>query len=82
MSPEFDGVTHLLLFCLQVKILGVLAMIDDGELDWKMIAINSEDPLFSELNDISDVETKCPGTVSGEYKNHCHCNANVTQVFM
>jgi inorganic pyrophosphatase len=23
-----------------VKILGVLAMIDDGELDWKMIGIN------------------------------------------
>jgi len=48
-----------------VKILGVLAMIDDGELDWKMIAINSEDPLFAQLNDIEDVETKCPGTVSG-----------------
>ena len=51
----------------QVKILGVLAMIDDGELDWKMIAINSEDPLFSKLNDIEDVETVCPGTVSGTY---------------
>ena len=50
----------------QVKILGVLAMIDDGELDWKMIAINSEDPLFAELNDIGDVETKCPGTISGK----------------
>jgi inorganic pyrophosphatase len=45
--------------------LGVLAMIDDGELDWKMIAINSEDPLFAQLNDIGDVETKCPGTISG-----------------
>jgi inorganic pyrophosphatase len=49
----------------KVKVLGVLAMIDDGELDWKMIAINSEDPLFSQLNDIEDVETKCPGTISG-----------------
>jgi inorganic pyrophosphatase len=48
-----------------VKVLGALAMIDDGELDWKIIAINSEDPLFSELNDISDVEAKCPGVVSG-----------------
>jgi inorganic pyrophosphatase len=45
-------------------------MIDDGELDWKMIAINSEDPLFSQLNDIDDVETKCPGTVSGKRSNH------------
>ena len=47
--------------------MGVLAMIDDGELDWKMIAINSEDPLFAKLNDIEDVETVCPGTVSGTY---------------
>eukprot|EP00595_Chromulina_sp_UTEXLB2642_P001784 CAMPEP_0196761794 /NCGR_PEP_ID=MMETSP1095-20130614/1089_1 /TAXON_ID=96789 ORGANISM="Chromulina nebulosa, Strain UTEXLB2642" /NCGR_SAMPLE_ID=MMETSP1095 /ASSEMBLY_ACC=CAM_ASM_000446 /LENGTH=249 /DNA_ID=CAMNT_0042111753 /DNA_START=26 /DNA_END=771 /DNA_ORIENTATION=- len=49
----------------QIKVLGVLAMIDDGELDWKVIAINSEDPLASQLNDISDVETKLPGVVSG-----------------
>ena len=48
-----------------VKVLGVLAMIDDGELDWKVIAINSEDPLASSLNDINDVESKLPGTVSG-----------------
>ena len=49
----------------QVKVLGALAMIDDGELDWKIIAVHSEDPLFSQLNDISDVEAKCPGVVSG-----------------
>lgn len=30
-----------------------------------MIAIQEGDALFSELNDISDVETKCPGVVSG-----------------
>ena len=29
----------------QVKVLGVLAMIDDGELDWKLIAIDVNDPL-------------------------------------
>lgn len=40
-------------------------MIDDGELDWKVIAINSQDPLFSQLNDIDDVEAKLPGVVSG-----------------
>lgn len=40
-------------------------MIDDGELDWKIIAISESDPLFAELNDIGDVETKCPGVVSG-----------------
>jgi inorganic pyrophosphatase len=40
-------------------------MIDDGELDWKVIAINKEDPLAAELNDIEDVDKKLPGVVSG-----------------
>lgn len=39
----------------QVKVLGVLAMIDDGELDWKLIAVAKDDPLFAEYNDIDDV---------------------------
>jgi len=48
-----------------VKVLGVLAMIDDGEVDWKVIAIRKGDALAAELNDIADVEAKCPGVVSG-----------------
>jgi len=48
-----------------VKVLGVLAMIDDGELDWKVIAISTNDALAKELNDIADVEAKCPGVISG-----------------
>jgi inorganic pyrophosphatase len=47
-----------------VKPLGALAMIDDGELDWKLLAINPADPLADKLNDISDVE-KLPGVVTG-----------------
>eukprot|EP00597_Dinobryon_sp_UTEXLB2267_P015041 CAMPEP_0170113420 /NCGR_PEP_ID=MMETSP0020_2-20130122/9879_1 /TAXON_ID=98059 /ORGANISM="Dinobryon sp., Strain UTEXLB2267" /LENGTH=259 /DNA_ID=CAMNT_0010339775 /DNA_START=798 /DNA_END=1577 /DNA_ORIENTATION=+ len=49
----------------KVKVLGVLAMIDDGELDWKVIAIHADDALASELNDVSDIEAKLPGVVSG-----------------
>jgi len=49
----------------QVKVLGVLAMIDDGELDWKVIAINKDDTLASQLNDIDDVDKKLPGVLSG-----------------
>merc|ERR1712217_712087 len=48
-----------------VKPLGVLAMIDDGELDWKVIAISANDPLAADLEDISDVEEHCPGMISG-----------------
>jgi inorganic pyrophosphatase len=38
-----------------VKPLGVLAMIDDGELDWKVIAICASDPLAENMHDITDV---------------------------
>jgi len=38
-----------------VKPLGVLAMIDDGELDWKVLAIAVDDPLAKEYDDIDDV---------------------------
>jgi len=48
-----------------VKVLGVLAMIDEGEIDWKLIAISKNDPLFGELNDIGDVDAKCPGVIAG-----------------
>jgi len=39
----------------EVKPLGVLAMIDDGELDWKVLAVSVDDPLAEEYNDIDDV---------------------------
>lgn len=38
-----------------IKLLGVIAMIDDGELDWKVLAINNNDPLYDEYNNIDDV---------------------------
>nr|CDS27386.1 inorganic pyrophosphatase [Hymenolepis microstoma] len=46
---------------IKVKVLGILAMIDEGETDWKVIAINVEDPLSKKLNDIADVEKHMPG---------------------
>jgi len=39
----------------EVKPLGVLAMIDDGELDWKVVCIATDDELASSYNDIGDV---------------------------
>lgn len=35
---------------IQVKVLGILAMIDEGEMDWKVIAINAQDPDAKSLN--------------------------------
>ncbi|XP_026122550.1 inorganic pyrophosphatase-like isoform X2 [Carassius auratus] len=46
---------------IQVKVLGILALIDEGETDWKVIAINIEDPDASSLNSIEDVRKMKPG---------------------
>ena len=45
----------------KVKVLGVFAMIDEGETDWKVIAIDVNDPLAENLNDIHDVDKIMPG---------------------
>jgi len=46
---------------IEVKVLGVLAMVDEGETDWKVIAIDVNDPDADKMNDISDVEKVKPG---------------------
>mmetsp|Transcript_81629 Transcript_81629/g.95200 ORF Transcript_81629/g.95200 Transcript_81629/m.95200 type:complete len:391 (+) Transcript_81629:69-1241(+) len=44
-----------------VKILGVLGMIDDGQMDWKVICISHGDPVAKFLDDIHDVPKFLPG---------------------
>lgn len=45
---------------MKIKPLGCLAMIDEGELDWKVIAISLDDPRASLVNDVDDVEKHFP----------------------
>jgi len=47
----------------QVKVLGVMALLDEGETDWKIIVIDVNDPLAPKLNDIEDVERHLPGLI-------------------
>ncbi|XP_031484428.1 soluble inorganic pyrophosphatase 6, chloroplastic [Nymphaea colorata] len=49
---------------LKVKPLAALAMIDEGELDWKIVAISLDDPKASLVNDAKDVENHFPGTLT------------------
>lgn len=51
-----------------VKVLGVYAMIDDGELDWKVIAIRADDPKADAVNDVEDVEREFPGQLQAIYE--------------
>jgi len=47
-----------------VRVLGLLGLIDEGETDWKIIAINVADPLAQTLLDSDDLETFHPHVVS------------------
>ncbi|KAK3989630.1 putative inorganic pyrophosphatase [Cladorrhinum sp. PSN332] len=40
----------------QVKVLGILGLIDQKETDWKLIVIDVNDPLANKMKDIDDVE--------------------------
>ncbi|XP_068610333.1 inorganic pyrophosphatase 2, mitochondrial [Brachionichthys hirsutus] len=46
---------------IKVKVLGTLALIDEGETDWKVVVINNEDPDASDFNSIDDVRRLRPG---------------------
>ena len=48
-----------------VKVLGAFSMLDDGELDWKLVTVRASDPLANKLNDIEDVDKELPGTIAG-----------------
>lgn len=43
------------------KVLGCLAMIDEGECDYKIIVIDVKSKIADKMEDISDVENLCPG---------------------
>lgn len=47
----------------EVKPLGILAMIDEGETDWKVLCIRSDHPLAPHMQCMKDVEKTCPGLV-------------------
>ncbi|XP_040582585.1 inorganic pyrophosphatase [Lepeophtheirus salmonis] len=46
---------------IKVKVLGTLALIDEGETDWKVLTIDVTDPMASQLNDVQDIDKLMPG---------------------
>jgi len=48
----------------RVKVLGILAMIDSGEVDWKLIAISTGDSRAADLT-LDNIDERMPGVVSG-----------------
>uniref|UniRef100_A0A8P4KU46 inorganic diphosphatase n=1 Tax=Dicentrarchus labrax TaxID=13489 RepID=A0A8P4KU46_DICLA len=52
---------------IKVKVLGTLALIDEGETDWKVIVINTEDPEAADFNNIDDVRRLKPGYLEATF---------------
>lgn len=52
----------------KAKVLGCLAMLDDGEADWKVIVIDAADENAEKFNDLNDVKEHCPGFLENLYK--------------
>ncbi|KAJ2475196.1 V-ATPase V0 sector subunit c'' [Coemansia sp. RSA 2320] len=48
----------------RIKVLGLLALIDGGETDWKVFAIRADDPLASKVNSVSCLDRYMPGLVN------------------
>jgi inorganic pyrophosphatase len=46
-----------------VKILGCIALLDEGETDWKIFVVDLADPLADKLHDMSDLNEHCPGLI-------------------
>ena len=38
---------------IQVKVVGALALIDEGETDWKILSIDVTDPMANEIKDLA-----------------------------
>ena len=67
-----------------VKPLCAFAMLDGGELDWKVVAIRTDDPLAAKMHDAVDVETMMPvgiprncidhSLLVGDNRKSCHAH--------
>lgn len=58
-----------------VNPLGAFAVLDEGETDWKIVAIDVSDPLAERMTDIGDVEKQLPGFL--ESLKTWYCNYKV-----
>ena len=46
-----------------VKVVGVIALLDEGETDWKILAIDATNPLADVIKTVEDIETHFPGKI-------------------
>jgi inorganic pyrophosphatase len=62
---EVGVFTHKRGEVIPVKVVGCLGLLDEGETDWKIIAINVNDPHAHEINGPADLDIHKPGLIEG-----------------
>eukprot|EP00922_Rhytidocystis_sp_ex-Travisia-forbesii_P048629 GHVS01072408.1.p1 GENE.GHVS01072408.1~~GHVS01072408.1.p1 ORF type:complete len:320 (-),score=43.40 GHVS01072408.1:90-1049(-) len=60
-----EAVTRSVGDVVQIKVLGGLCLIDGGEVDWKILAVDMADPHIGQLSEVEDIDRIYPGTTSG-----------------
>ena len=63
-----------------VKIIGAIPLIDEGETDWKIIAINKDDPNTDKINDIDDLNIKIKNDLLDWFINYKKISKGVTNI--
>ncbi|KAF8373985.1 hypothetical protein PRIPAC_80414 [Pristionchus pacificus] len=58
---EIGSTIHKRGAVIQVKIVGCLALVDGGETDWKLMALDVADSVANDVNSMDDVERVFPG---------------------
>ena len=46
---------------MEVKILGILGLLDTAETDWKVLAISAEEAAARDIRSLEDLDTEFPG---------------------
>ena len=46
-----------------VKVLGSLCLLDQGELDWKILALNADEAKERQIRNLEDFNRLCPGAI-------------------
>ena len=64
---DISNVTKKVGSVYKAKVLGCLAMLDDGEADYKVIVIDVDDERIADFDDIESVEKNCPGFLQNLY---------------
>jgi inorganic pyrophosphatase len=61
---EISGAARATGAVLPVKVVGALALVDDGELDWKILTLAAEDERASRINGPKELEQEMPGEIA------------------